>query len=157
MISTNICKTRSFGNDWTGLHAECDCGSSDHAHDLIMEYDDEMDKIALSLYFYTWTGNMYQYNPGVLGWFGDLWQSIKFRSRILFFGWAKVQYDFLFSNETAVQNYIDALQDTLNEQRAYKADQIRTRNAFNELHGKIVDSLMVDKQHDPTAPLVHGD
>lgn len=157
MIATNICKTKSFHNGWTALHTVCDCGSDPHTHNLIMEYDEDMDKISLNMYFQTWTGNQYKYDPGIIGWFRDVWRSIKFKSRIVFFGYATVSYEFLFSNETAVQNYIDALQDVLNEQRTYKADRIKIRNAFNELHGRIVDSIMADKQHDPTAPLVHGD
>ena len=110
------------------FNAQCDCGDDVHQHTLDVEYDPEIDFISLRLYFKTWTENPYKYQSGVIGWINDAYRNVKFRLKILFRGYAEVYYEFLFNNETAVQDYINALQDTLNVMRTNRANQNKEKN-----------------------------
>lgn len=126
MIAKNICKTHTFKNraghsDWEGFTALCECGADEHAHDMIMEYDSEFNMVSLSLYFKTWTANPYKNDGGFVGLIKDFWRSIKFRFGCLFNGYNTMHYNFIFAGEEAIQDYINALQDSLNNMKATKA------------------------------------
>lgn len=126
MVARNICRTHRFKNragkvDWEGYNAQCECGTDDHQHELIAEYDPDFDRISLSLYFKTWTANPYVYESGFIGYVKDVWRSFKFRVKCVFQGYNTLNYEFLFAGEEAVQDYIDALQDSLNHMKEAKA------------------------------------
>lgn len=125
MTSKNICKTHSFKNqnkniDWERYVALCDCGSNDHQHELVLEYDSKLNIVSLSLYFKTWTEQIYDFKPGFKGYLQNIWKNIVFRLKCLIKGYNTMYYEFVFSNEEAIQDYINALQQTLNEMRNNK-------------------------------------
>jgi len=118
MTAHNICKTTRIHNSWEGFNAQCECGSDDHQHEMVIEYDEYMERVALSLYFKAWTHNPKYYD----NWFKDVWSIFKFRMAVLFKGWTTVHYEFLFNGEEAVQDYINALQASLDRMKQVKAD-----------------------------------
>jgi hypothetical protein len=120
MTSSNICVTRRFKNA-TFMNTQCECGSDAHEHDLEVEYDEEFDRLVLHMYFKTWTLNPYKYHGGIRGWFVDLWSNIKIRGTVLFKGWVDMNYEFIFNGEEAVQDYINALQESLDQMKQEKA------------------------------------
>ena len=124
MTSNNICKTSSFKNSQT-FNAQCDCGTEHHQHVLTVEYDPEFDSTSLTLYFKTWTANLNSYRPGFGNWLNYKYQDYKMRLKYLFTGYVELNYEFLFNGDAAVQDYINALQGALDEQRVNRANMLR--------------------------------
>jgi hypothetical protein len=122
--SNNICTTRNFRNGWKSFNAICDCGTDEHSHDLIIKYGKEFNSISLTLYFKTWSQNLYNHESRWV----DIWNNIKMRLTYLVKGCIIVNYEFLFRNEDAIQDYIDALQTTLNEYKQFKKEQQSNAN-----------------------------
>jgi hypothetical protein len=130
--ANNISYTHRFRNgrmhNWVALNAQCQCHSDEHQHKLIIEYDNEFDLLSLTLYFKTWTPNYWNHQTGFFGWFKDVWASVKFRLECVFKGYNTLSYDFIFNGEEAIQDYIDALQASLNQIKQVKMEAQQKRS-----------------------------
>lgn len=126
MTSNNICKVAEF-DDAVFYKATCSCQSDDHTQTLVLEHDPEMCDITLSIYSEVYSNNFWKYYDTWFArigyWFVDKWIRVKFATFMLFHGYIKVENSFIFRNEAAVVDYIQALTDGLEKVRIAKLNR----------------------------------
>lgn len=107
MISNRVMKI----GDYKGMilyRAACACGSTNHDLTLVLEYDEKVGDITLSIYNDTeWLSDFTsRLNP-----FQKLWERIKAALRILFTGYLSTQSELIIDSEEQIIELKRALEE----------------------------------------------
>lgn len=126
-VSTNICKTGEF-KDAIFYEAICSCQATNHNQTLIVEYDPEVRDVNLQIYSRVltpqWTSwdSRYEYQEALGN--GDfygmayykfklivehIFAKLKFTMNIWLKGYVEVENQFMFRNEQAIDDYVNAI------------------------------------------------
>ena len=128
VISNNICKTGEF-NDAIFYEAICSCQADNHTQTLIVEVDEDLpEQVNLQIYskvitsqFTSWDSR-YEFHEAMRD--GDYFKigyykaklfiehiaaRLRFTRDIWFKGYIQVENQFIFRNEAAINDYIEAI------------------------------------------------
>jgi len=111
-IWTGVTKLWSYNDSENYYRATCSCGSADHNLDVNVELVTLEDKTKyLQLVFNT---NVYVHDEDE-PWYRSIWWRIKAAFKILRSGWLEGNHDFIFRDERHINDFLDALQQGIDE------------------------------------------
>jgi hypothetical protein len=106
-MEEGITKLWSEKNPWYRI--ECSCGLKQHACDISLEVDKELEIISAKFFveFYACS-----YSDK---WCERLWWRIKSSFKLLFLGYIDLEHYFLFKDENHIKSFISALNEGIKE------------------------------------------
>lgn len=105
MTAFNISKQKDFGNS-IFLRATCDCGTADHNHNIIVEIDDEVNEVVVTLYQSVYWDKTF----GSFNWIQAGIKRLKGAARLLLTGRLESEGCFILSGQS-IEDYAKALLD----------------------------------------------
>lgn len=116
MTSKNICKTHEFDKS-VFYKAHCSCSSENHTQTLVLDVEDE--QLYLRIYHKVFCAAFWcpiNFNQILK----DFYIRLKLAYQILTKGYVEYEGEFIFEDETSIQDYINALQEGLNKIKSNK-------------------------------------
>lgn len=125
--------TNDFGNAETiFLRASCGCGHDTCSHTLEVSYEDLdgyfNDLVGVNIYGKMW----YREYHSQENFFKRLWYRIRDGIKLIFGGYIEMHYDFTFQGEEQINDYIEALQETVEKIKESKEEYEKRNSAQAE-------------------------